>query len=196
MVETSTRNNLPGPNHGSEKSDWLGQTNIHTYKLFAFFSRYNPFFQKREWLVWCPEIYTSFRRLIISFRLRSWLDEILCSIIHNWHWQTKNKEKIHFFIYAFISPSLSSIWGRTNQMRNAIWQIGGTICCCSYCRGWFIRQEPKKSIFEWLRVVLSEYQHHTVRIWSLVVTYMSHSQTYIYILRVKLKQFYNNHDIA
>jgi len=30
MVETPTQNNLPRPNHGSEKSHWLGQTNKQT----------------------------------------------------------------------------------------------------------------------------------------------------------------------
>jgi hypothetical protein len=34
MVEIPTQNNLPRPNHGSEKSDWLGQTNKQTLTIF------------------------------------------------------------------------------------------------------------------------------------------------------------------
>jgi hypothetical protein len=50
MVETPTQNNLPRPNHGSEKSDWLGQTNKQTLTIFndPILDAYNPFFQKRE----------------------------------------------------------------------------------------------------------------------------------------------------
>ncbi len=46
MVETPTQNNLPRPNHGSEKSDWLGQT--LTIFNDPILDAYNPFFQKRE----------------------------------------------------------------------------------------------------------------------------------------------------
>jgi hypothetical protein len=57
MVETPTQNNLPRPNHGSKKSDWLGQTNefndFNDSILLTTFNdpilrAYNPFFQKRE----------------------------------------------------------------------------------------------------------------------------------------------------